>query len=137
MDRFYRLFALVMLVFVLSSCLSSKMQCPLKLEVASYQTWDAGEKHRGTHVEVFLVGDTEHVKIKGLVFRSKHTVPTIKNKDGKLLVTADFELGLEKKRMESKSVNKTDMVIYSYKGKVYELPLKDIQRKSMKYYPKK
>lgn len=137
MDRYYKLFALVMLIFAFSSCLSNKMQSPLKLEVASYQTWDAGGKHRGTHVEVTLVGDTEHVKITGLVFRSKHTVPMIKDKGGKLLVTANFESGLEKKSVELKTVDKADMIIYTYKGKVYELFLKDIKRKSMKYYPKK
>jgi hypothetical protein len=112
------------------------MQYPLKLEKASYQTWDAGAKHRGTQVEVILVGETEHVKITGLIFRSKSSIPMIKNIDGKLVLTADFESGTEKVSGELIVDSKIDMIIYTHKGKVYELPLKDIQRKSMKYYPK-
>ncbi len=137
MDRFFKLFTLAMLVFIFSSCLSSKMKYPLKLEVASCQTWDAGAKHRGTKVEAILIGDTEHVKITGLIYRSRRIVPMIKNIDGKLFLTADFEYGTEKKIDDSMPVNKIDMIIYTHKGKIYELPLKDIQRKSMKYYPKK
>ena len=136
MDRYFKLFTPIILVFFFSSCLSSKMQSQLKLEVASSQTWDAGAKHRGTKVEAILVGDTEHVKITGLIFRSKRTIPIIKNIDGKLFVTADFEFGTEKKLVELVTDDRIDMIIYTYKGKVYELPLKDIQRKSMKYYPK-
>ena len=136
MYRFCKLFTLAMLVFVFSSCLSSKMQYPLKLEKASYQTWDAGAKHRGTQVEVILVGETEQVKITGLIFRSKSTIPMIKNIDGKLVLTADFESGMEKKSEQLVADSKIDMVVFTHMGKVYELPLKDIQRKSMKYYPK-
>ncbi len=112
------------------------MQYPLKLENASYQTWDAGAKHRGTKVEAILVGETEQVKITKLIFRSKNIIPMIKNIDGKLFLTADFEYGTEKKIDGSMPANKIDMIIYIHKGKVYELPLKDIQRKPMKYYPK-
>jgi len=112
------------------------MQYPLKLEKASYQTWDAGAKHRGTQVEVILVGETEQVKITGLIFRSKSTIPMIKNIDGKLVLTADFESGMEKKSEQLVADSKIDMVVFTHMGKVYELPLKDIQRKSMKYYPK-
>jgi len=113
------------------------MQYPLKLEKASYQTWDAGVKHRGTQVEVILVGETKQVKITGLIFRSKSTIPMIKNIDGKLVLTADFESGTEKKSDEIIVDSEIDMIIYTYEGKVYELPLKDIKRKSMKYYPKR
>ncbi len=136
MDRFFRLFMFVMLAFGFSSCLSSKMQYPLKLEVASCQTWDAGEKHRGTKVEAVLTGDTGNVKITKLIYRSKSTIPMIKKIDGKLVLTADFEYGTEKKSEDVIVDNKVDMVIYIHKGKEYELPLKDIQRKSMKFYPK-
>ena len=136
MERCFKLFTPIILVLVFSSCHSSKIQYPLKLEVASSQTWDAGAKHRGTKVEAILVGDTEHVKITSLIFRSKRTIPIIKSIDGKLFVTANFEYGTEKKSVESVIDDRPDMIIYSYKGKEYELPLKDIQRKSMKYYPK-
>jgi hypothetical protein len=112
------------------------MQFPLKLEVASCQTWDAGEKHRGTKVEAVLVGDMEHVEITRLIFRGKSIIPMIKNIKGRLFLTANFEYGTEKISEELVVDNKIDMVIYTHKGKVYELPLKDIQRKSMKYYHK-
>lgn len=137
MDKLYRLFTLAILVFAFSSCLSSKMQHPLKLKKASYQTWDAGVKYRGTQVDVILVGETEQVKITGLIFRSKSTIPMISSLDGKLVLTANFESGTERKLDDSMPANKVDMIVYTYKGKVYELPLKDIQRKSMKHYPKK
>ena len=137
MDKLYRSFTLAILVFAFSSCLSSKMQHPLKLEIASYQTWDAGEMHRGTHLEVILVGETECVKIIRLIFRGKGTILMIKKRDGKLFLTADFEYGTERVLDDSMPVNKIDMVVYTHNGKLYELPLKDIQRKSMKYYPKK
>jgi hypothetical protein len=61
----------------------------------------------------------------------------IKNIDGKLFLTADFEYGTEKKIDDSMPTSKIDMIIYTHKGKVYELPLKDIQCKPMRYYPKK
>jgi len=137
MDRYFKLLTLAILVFAFSSCLSSKMQYPLKLEIASYQTWDAGAKHRGTRVEVVIVGETEHVIITGLIFRNKSTIPMIKSIDGKLFLTADFQYGTENKLDELMPANKIDMIIYTHKGKVYELALKDIQRKPMKYYPKK
>lgn len=137
MDRYLKLFTLAMLVFIFSSCLSRKMQYPLKLENASYQTWDAGAKYRGTKVEAILVGETEQVKITKLIFRNRNIIPIVKSIDGKLILTADFEYGTEKKTNDSISASKIDMIIYTRKGKVYELPLKGIQRKPMKYYPKK
>lgn len=137
MSRLLKSFTLAMFVFLFSSCLSSKMQFPLKLEKASCQTWDAGTKHRGNKVEVVLIGETEDVKIKKLIFRKKSTVPKIKKIDGKLLLTANFEYGTENKIDDSSFTGEMDMIVYIYKGKVYELLLKDIQGKSMKYYPKK
>ena len=136
MYRFFKLFTLAIFVFVFSSCLSHKMQSPLKLENASYQTWDAGAKHRGTKVEAVLIGETEQVKITGLIFRSKCTIPIIKNREGKLFIIADFDSGMENKTEGLIVGSKIDMITYTYKGKIYELPLKDIQRKPMKYYPK-
>lgn len=137
MSRLLKSFTLAMFVFLFSSCLSSKVQFPLKLEKAISQTWDAGTKHRGTKVKVVLIGETEDVKIKKLIFRKKSTVPEIKKIDGRLLLTANFEYGTEKKLDDSRYTGEMDMIIYTYKGKVYELPLKDIQTKPMKYYPKK
>ncbi|MRT94498.1 hypothetical protein [Ancylomarina sp. 16SWW S1-10-2] len=136
MYKFIKLFTLVLLIFVFPSCLSSRMQFPLKIENASSQTWDAGAKHRGTRLEAVLVGKMEHVKIIGLVFRNKRTIPMIKRIDGKLFIKADFEYGTENKLDKSIPTDKVDMIIYSHKGKVYELPLEDIHPKSMKYYPK-
>ena len=135
MYKFIKLFTLVLLIFVFPSCLSSKMQFPLKIENASSQTWDAGVKHRGTRVEAILVGETEQIKIIGLIFRNKRTIPVIKSVGGKLFLTAEFEFGTDKIINESTFSNKEDMIIYTHKGKLYELPLKDIERKSMKYYP--
>ncbi len=136
MGRSFKLYTLVMFVFIFCSCLTSRVQFPLKLEVASYQTWDAGTKNRGTKVEAILVGEIEQVKVTEVIFRRKSISPNVKNIDGKLVIVADFESGTEKMSEESIVDNKADMIVYTHKGKVYELPLKDIQRKPMKYYPK-
>ncbi len=121
---------------VFSSCVCTKLQCPLRLQDASYQTWDAGTKHRGTQVEVILVGDVKHIEIIELVFRNKSMVPTVKHINGSLILMANFESGTEKISEYRTVGSKVDKLVYTHKGNVYELPLKDIQRKPMKYYPK-
>lgn len=128
----------LLLITTAFSCATTTPKHPVKVEKATAQSWTtAGENRRGTRVDVILNGAINEVKILGIVFNKLQLVPTSEVKEGKLWLLADFEKGIEKVFSEPVPSNKEDCIIYSYKGKIYELPIDNIKRKPAVYYPVK
>lgn len=128
---------ILLLLFSLS-CASNKESHPVKIHNASVQSWStATGKNRGTTVEVNLTGKIKDIKVLGIVYNKQQTTPVVQPNKHLLTARADFEKGTEKVFHKSVFSNKDDMVIYSYRGKVYELPIQNFLRKDANYYPVK
>lgn len=128
---------ILLLLFSLS-CTNNKGSHPIKIYNAFVQSWStATGKNRGTTVEVNLSGKIKDIKILAIVYNKQQTTPVVQPSKNLLTARADFEKGTEKVFHKSVFSNKHNMVIYSYRGKVYELPIHNFLRKDANYYPVK
>lgn len=129
---------IIVLFFFAGACANYNSKYPLKVENAYTKSWTTAKGvSRGTHVEVNLTGKTQNIKVLAIVYNKLQMTPIVKKQDNALIVWADFEEGTQQLFENAAVVQKKDMVIYSYKGKVYELHIENFQRKATKYYPVK
>lgn len=126
---------IVLLLFA-AACVNNKIKHPLKIDNAYVQSWTTAEgTSRGTHIEVKLMGRIQNSKILAIVYNKLQVTPIIKKQGDKLVVWADFEKGVEQVFEKPTFTKKRDMIIYSYRGKVYELAIEHFEPKATNYYP--
>lgn len=127
----------ILLLLSLFSCNILKENKSHKIEVdsASYEAWIIkGEERKGTAVKVKLTGNIQDIKILALVFQKEQIKPAVKINGDTMLVYADFEKGMKTVFPRPTITDKEDMIIYTYKGHIHKLQLKNIERKPTQYY---
>lgn len=137
--KFFQKIAVIALL-LLTSCgiFNSGDSTRLKVKSASAQSWVVkGEERKGILVNVELTGNIENVKVLALVYLKEQLKPIVQVKDGILNISADFEKGVKTVFPRPTITDKENMVIYSYKGKIYNQKLDNIEHKPAKYYTNK
>lgn len=129
---------LLLLTIVSCSVFSSKTKDYLEVKDAKVLPWVLKDGERkGETVEVNLTGEIREVKVLALIYSKEQLKPMVEVKDNILHVYADFEKGMNKLFPTPAITEKEDMIIYSYKGHIYNLRLEHVERSPIKYYTNK
>lgn len=138
MTIYLKRLSLFLLILFAISCVNNKVKQPVKVSEAFVQSWTTAEgKSQGTHIEVTIIGKVGEAKILGIVYNKQQVTPIVEMQKKQSIIRADFEKGTQQIFETPSATHKENMIIYSYRGKIYELPLRNIARKYTQYYPVK
>ncbi len=137
MRRIIFIFLTFFVVLFGYSCLSTYKLHPvnvIKVEKATYQSWQTTAQEKGTNVEIILLHLNPKINIKYIVFRKHKIKPAIRKKNGKLILTGTLVHADSKLSHYNKIMDKPNCIMYEMDGKEYTYKLKSLKRKPMKYH---
>jgi hypothetical protein len=118
------------------SCLQCTDNKLFVIKDAYYQSWVVAENDHGTDIFVEITNINNGVTFDSIVFRGLRLPVVIEKKDSMVILKSIINTPLSKLFIKNEFVGKPDQLIYHYNGISHSQALKELRRKSMKYYGK-
>lgn len=134
--KLMRIVNVLFMLFILNSCitLSTSEHELFKIRDVYYQSWAIKDLEKGTDVIIELRDLDENVEFTSLVFRDIEVDVNVTTEGRISIVKGTINTGpslIENYKFEV--TDSGDMVKYSYRGREYSYPLKNIRRKNTRF----
>ena len=127
-------FIILFLLFSACKVLENRDYIPFALSDASYYSWFAEGNESGTNIQIKLINVDPEVEFDSIIFRNV-MVPVYTSEEGnELILNSVVPGGSSKISIQKDRIEKSDRLIFKFRGRKREFLLNKIRREKMRYY---
>jgi hypothetical protein len=132
--QFFLLLLVANALFASCKCFQNSDSKLFAIKEAYYQSWVIDENEKGTNIFIEIKDVANGVVFDSIVFRGLRLPVTSEIKDSLVVLKSAITSPLSKIFIKNEYVDQPNQLIYRYNGVKHHMVIKELNRKSIKYY---